>query len=223
MKIFLIVIILLASFVSQAQMDVVVLKNGSEIRGIVIEKTDDLIKLKTKDGSIWVYERVDVVDIKSFRPIASKSGYYGNISAGILGGSDVSGNLLFVNGFRINEHWSAGLGLGIESFYGRAYLPVFAEGKYNLLKKGSTPFASIGFGYDLPFEYSDRNRGGFFGQGFLGFQHELGEHFGIITGIGYRYGQLEVEDWNWWAGGDGSVKTIYEINRFDLRFGFIFR
>jgi len=223
MKRFLIVIALLAACFAQAQMDVVILKNGSEIRGIIVEKTDEIIKLKTKDGSIWVYKRDVVEDIKSFRPIAAKSGYYGNISAGILGGSQISGNLLFVNGYRINEHWAAGLGLGVEEFYGRWYMPLFIEGKYNLLKKGSTPFVSLGFGYDLPFEYTDRNKGGFFGQGFLGFQHEIGQHFGIITGIGFRYGKLEVENWNWWGEISNPTKTIYEINRFDLRFGFIFR
>ena len=223
MKKVLIVIALFVACFAQAQMDVVILKDGSEIRGIIIEKTDESIKLKTKDGSIWVYKKTEIVDVKPFRPVAAGSGYFGTVSAGLLGGSDISGSLTFVNGYRINGHWSAGIGLGVESFYSRRYMPIFLEGRYNLLKKGTTPFASLGFGYDMPFEYTDRNRGGFFGQGFLGLQHELGDHFGIITGIGYRYGQLEVENWNWWGGGDGSVKTIYEISRFDLRFGFIFR
>jgi opacity protein-like surface antigen len=222
MKAILIVITLFAACTAQAQMDVVVLKNGSEIRGVV-EKTTETIKLKTKDGSIWVFKKEEVEDIQSFRPVTSKEGYYGTISAGILGGSSVSGNLSFVNGYRINEHWSAGIGIGAEVFYDRLYMPLFVEGRYNLIKKGTTPFVSLGFGYDFPFEFTDRNRGGFFGQGFLGFQHELGAHFGIMTGIGYRYGQLEVEDWSWWNGESSLKKTIYEINRFDLRFGFIFR
>jgi len=223
MKGFLIVIALFVLCSAKAQMDVVVLKNGSEIRGIIIEKTELTIKLKTKDGSIWVFQKAEVEEVQPFRPIVVKTGYYGNISSGILGGSDISANLTIVNGYKISEHWAAGVGFGVESFYNRFYLPVFFEGKYNLLKKSSTPFINLGFGYDFPFQFTDNSRGGVFGQGLLGFQHQLGEHFGIITGIGFRYGRLEVENWNWWGGGDGSVKTIYEINRFDLRFGFIFR
>lgn len=207
--------------ISYAQMDVIVLQNGSEIRGVIIEKTDLTVKLKTKDGSVWVFKKDEIKEIKPFRPIVAKSGYYSTLSIGALGGSRISANLTFVNGYRINAHWAAGLGLGIEEFYARPYMPIFLEGKYNLLKKTSTPFATLGFGYDLPFEMNERNRGGLFGQGLLGFKHEFGQHIGIVTGIGFRFGQLEFEDWNWW--GDSGGKTIYQINRFDLRFGFIFR
>ncbi|MFK8045462.1 MAG: hypothetical protein AB8B72_08200 [Crocinitomicaceae bacterium] len=221
MKGFLIVIALFLACSLKAQMDVIVLKNGSEIRGVVIEKTEASVKLKTKDGSIWVFHKDEVVEIKEYSPIVAKTGYYANISGGILGGSDVSTNVMFVNGYRINEHWAAGVGIGVESFYGRSYLPVFFEGKYNLLKKSSTPFLSLGVGYDFPFEFTDTRKGGLLGQGFLGFQHEMGQHFGIITGIGFRYGRLKVDNWSWWN--DGSAQTTYLINRFDLRFGFIFR
>ena len=223
MKKYLLIILVFISCSVYAQMDVVVLKNGSEIRGIVVEKTEETIKLKSKDGSIWVFEQENVVEIKPFRPVAAESGFYNIFSFGLFGGSDVSGNLTIVNGYRFNPHWSAGLGIGVEAFYDRNYAPIFLEGKYNLLKKGSTPFINIGFGYDLPFEYTKINKGGFFGQGLIGIQHELGQHFGIITGIGFRYGQLQVQNWNWWGGIDGNIKTIYEINRFDFRFGFIFR
>ena len=222
MKKYLLIIALLVSGLLSAQIDLVKLKNGSEIRGFITENTNEMVKIKTKDGSIWVFQQSEVLGIEGFQPKGAQKGYFGSLSGGILGGSDVSVNLLMVNGYRINEHWSTGFGFGVESFYYRKYLPLFFEGKYNLLKNGSTPFVSLGLGYDFPFQMNERNKGGFFGQGFLGYQHDFGEHFGIITGIGFRYGQLQVDDWNWW-GFETSTKTIYEINRFDLRFGFIFR
>ncbi|PZE16625.1 hypothetical protein DNU06_12280 [Putridiphycobacter roseus] len=203
-------------------MDLVKLKSGSEIRGFITEKTEEIVKIKTKDGSIWVFKQSEVSAIESFVPAVFEKGYFGTVSLGVLGGSDVSANFLILNGYRINAHWSAGLGIGIDQFYNNMYLPLFAEGRYNLLKKGTTPYVSLGFGYDLPFQMSERNKGGFFGQGLIGFQHELGNHFGIFSGVGFRYGQLQVDEWNWW-GTDVTTKTIYEINRFDLRFGFIFR
>lgn len=223
MKSLLIVLVLYITTTGYSQMNVVVLKNGSEIRGIIIEKTDASVKLKTKDGSVWVFKNDAIEAIKPLKPIIAKSGYYSTISIGALGGSDVSANMTFVNGYRFNEHWAAGIGLGLERFYGRAYMPVFLEGKYNLLKKNSTPFATLGLGYDFPFEMNDRNKGGFFGQGLLGFRHDIGQRIGIVTGIGFRFGQLQVDNWNWWGDISNSQKTIYQINRFDLRFGLIFR
>ncbi|MFK8037510.1 MAG: hypothetical protein AB8B74_04420 [Crocinitomicaceae bacterium] len=223
MKAILLVITFFLMASAYGQMDVVVLKNGSELRGVIIEKTDVSVKLRSKDGSIWVFKNEEIETIKPFRPVVAESGYYGIISLGVLGGSAVSANMTFVNGYRISKHWSAGLGLGVENFYDRAYMPVFLEGRYDLLKKSSTPFAQLGFGYDFPFDMDDRNRGGFFGQGLLGFKHELGQHFGIVTGLGFRFGQLEVDNWNWWGDISNPQKTIYQINRFDLRFGFIFK
>ncbi|MDX1348931.1 MAG: hypothetical protein R3279_01725 [Putridiphycobacter sp.] len=223
MRVLLVSFFTVISLLASAQLDVVVLKNGSEIRGIVIEKSDESIKLKSKDGSIWVFKNTEVLEVKSFKPLVSNTGYYGTLSFGALGGSDLSGNISIVNGYKFNKHWGLALGLGYEGFYGRQYMPAFIEGKFNILDKGSTPFLTAGFGYDVPFSITDNNKGGFFGQALLGFQHQLGEHFGIVTGIGFRYGQLQVENWGWWGPIDGSAKTIYEINRFDLRFGFIFR
>jgi len=222
MKIQLLFILLFISGLLQAQSDMVKLKNGSEIRGLIVAQNEENLKIKTRGGNIWVFKQSEIQSVQKYIPNAAKKGYYGTISGGVLGGSSISANLLLVNGYKMNEHWSVGFGFGVEHFYYQKYLPLFFEGKYNLLKSGSSPFVSLGMGYDLPFNVNDRNKGGFFGQGLIGFQHDFGDHFGIITGVGFRYGQLQVDDWFWW-GSEVNVKTIYEINRFDLRFGFIFR
>lgn len=223
MKGILIVIALFVACNLQAQMDVIVLKNGSEIRGIILEETTETIKLKTKDGSIWVFKKEEVLEKKPFRPIPLDKGYYGALTFGALGGSEVSANLTMVNGYQISPHWGVGLGIGIESFYGRPYLPLFAEGRFNILKSGSTPFLNLGLGYDIVIQDLERNKGGFLAQGLIGFKHELGTHFGIMTGIGFRYSRLRFENSNWWGFEGNDMITINEINRFDLRFGFIFR
>lgn len=216
-------IVLFISVSTQAQRDVIILKTGSEIRGTILEETMEFIKVRTKGGSVWVFNKTEVEGVKPFITVPFISGYYGTMTLGAFGGSAFTGNLSVVNGFQFNKHWAVGLGIGIENFYNNLYVPLFIEGKYDFLKKSSTPFVTAGFGYDIPFEITDKNKGGILAQGLIGFKHQIGEHFGIITGLGFRYGRLEVEDWNWWNGTQSSIKTIYEINRFDIRFGFIFR
>lgn len=223
MKKLLAVLVLMLSLSVSAQTVELILTSGLSVRGVLIEKTNEIVKIKSADGTVSGFKSGEVEKIQTVRSSTTNNNFYGVLSVGALGGSEFSGNATFVNGFQLSKHWGVGLGLGIESFYGRTYMPTFLEGKFNLFATGSTPFLTAGFGYDIPFQVSNGNKGGFFGQGLLGFQHQLGNHISIITGIGFRYGQLQVENWGWWSIVPGPTKTIYEINRFDLRFGFIFR
>ncbi len=209
------------STVSMAQNDLVKLKNGSAIRGKIIETTDQKTKIKTIDGSIWVYTRNEIESIGKFKPTLTPNGYYNQTSLGILGGSELSASFQVVNGYSFNPHWGLGVGMGWEIFYGQHYVPLFIEGTYSLLNKNFTPFCSIGAGYDLPTRNFERNKGGLLTQGRIGFKHQLGDHFGLITSAGYRYSYIKQEVWSWWH--DNTVTEITEINRFEFRFGFIFR
>ena len=147
--------------------------------------------------------------------------YYNLTSLSLLGGSELSPSFQVINGYAFNPHWGLGLGLGIETFGGWNYFPLFIDGKYTLFEEGFSPFCSIGVGYDLATENFDRNKGGFLAMGRIGIQHPLGKHFGLVTSAGYRYAHLQQEVWNWGLG--GQVLEVREINRFEFRFGFILR
>lgn len=147
--------------------------------------------------------------------------YYNLTSVSLLGGSALSGSFQIVNGYEFNKHWAAGLGIGVENFYGQNYFPLFIDSKYTLLDQPFSPFCSVNLGYDLPTENFERNKGGFMGTGRIGIQHQLGNHFGLITSAGYRYAYIKQNEWAWW--GNNWVEEIREINRFEFRFGFIFR
>ena len=57
------------------QRDVVYLKNGSIIKGIIIEQIpNQTIKIQTADGSIFVYDMIDIVRIVK-EPYESKKGF----------------------------------------------------------------------------------------------------------------------------------------------------
>lgn len=60
---------------AQVMQDVVYLKNGSIIRGIVIEQIPNKsLKIKTSDGSVFVYDIVDIEKITKEEPVVN----YGN-------------------------------------------------------------------------------------------------------------------------------------------------
>jgi hypothetical protein len=151
------------------------------------------------------------------------SGFYNRFDVGILGGSAASRSFNIVNGYRMNEHWSAGLGLGVEEFYWNRYIPTYLEGNYNLLKKSTTPWLSVMAGYEIPTVSSNgTNRGGFTYGGKVGFSYFIGKHIGITTSIGYRYAHLQAE--TIWIGWDiAPVTTVTNINRYEFRFGMIFK
>lgn len=148
------------------------------------------------------------------------SGFYNRVNVGVLGGSASSPSFNIINGYRFNQHWSAGLGLGVEQFYWNRYIPVFAEGNYNLLKKNTTPWLSLMVGYELPYQNFGSVRGGITAGGKIGFSYFVADHVGITTSIGYRYARL-TDNTNWWGWED--FLTITDINRFEFRVGMIFK
>ncbi len=201
------------------QNNLLVLKNGSEIRGKIIEGTGDTIKIRTIDGSLWVYQPDEVAHISRYK-IKNDNKYYISTTLSILGGTDVSPSFQVVNGYKFSRYWSVGLGLGIEQFYHDGYIPAFIETKFTLLDKPFSPFASLALGYDIPFRNQSGFLGGFMGSGQVGVKHQLGKHFGIITSIGYRKAHLKRVFTPWWTA--NKTTEIRQINRYEFRFGFIF-
>jgi len=78
MRILSIVIALMTLFISgafaQEMMDVVYLKNGSVIRGTILELVPEVsVKIETKDGSVFVFNMTEVEKIAREKPVASAS------------------------------------------------------------------------------------------------------------------------------------------------------
>lgn len=213
-----ITILIFSLYVNAQQNDVLKMKNGSEIRGTVLEKNDEIIRIQTKDGSIWNYSTSDVVAIGKYEPKVSGPGFYLRANVGMMGGDQVSPSFHLVNGYSFNSHWDLGFGLGLENFAWDGYIPVFAEGRYNLLNKSFTPFVSIMAGYEMPLSNWDSNKGGFSTGARIGFTRYLGNHIGFSTSAGYRFAYLK-EINQWWD----DFETIREINRFEIRLGLTFK
>ena len=215
MKRILALVICLIGLSGYAQKDQkVVLKNGSELKGSIVEQDNDKIHLKMKDGSVFVYQRTEIESIEKYIPVVESKGYFFRPSMGVAGGEQFSLSLHLLNGYRFNKFFEVGLGFGIENLWS-GYVPVFGEGRFYIPKTNGKLFVYGMAGYEMPINGWDWDKGGFTTGGGAGMQHTITEHFSFYTQVGYRYAHLKQR--NWW--GDDSF-IINNVNRIELRIGF---
>jgi hypothetical protein len=180
--------------------DVVYLKNGSIIHGTIIEQVpNQTIKIKTKDGNVFVYKMEEILKYtkeEKQSPDSNKNNSSNNdeykttgftniteLEGGLGGNAGGGGNsvigfgLRTINGFQINEHFSLGLGIGInyqpsiirpdiilnassvyypsyiENNYNYTYnllsLPIFVDFRYYYTANKHAFFAYANIGYAL--------------------------------------------------------------------------
>lgn len=160
---------------AQNYTEVVYLKNGSIIKGVIIEQVPNVsLKIKTSDGSLIICKMDEVSKItkeelydseeqyyrgerhtKDFRRGArvTLKGYKGFVDAGYLfDTNDNSSSKLEVttsHGYQFNNYFYLGGGTGV-SYYGDRDLigvPVFLDFRANFINKKITPFADVKAGY----------------------------------------------------------------------------
>ena len=137
--------------------DVVYLKNGSILRGtIVLLEPGRLIKLKTADNNIWVFDQDKIDSI--VRPekirIPQGKGYFNLTEMGVLVGNSTNYKnapftLMNISSWKFENGFSTGIGVGVE-FFNETYLPVVADFRYFIRKAGAIPFVSLQGGYSIP-------------------------------------------------------------------------
>jgi hypothetical protein len=142
---FVIGMMLPATVQAQRYEDVVHLKNGSVIRGIIVEQVpNESLKIETRDGNIFVYQ-MDEVEKMTKETTTSRSPRAGrstvnrvtreqkfkefNKPQGYLGIVEVGGGLglgnyaaqrasvSVINGYRFFPQFAVGIGVGLEAFF----------------------------------------------------------------------------------------------------------
>ena len=176
--------------------EVVYLKNGSVIRGVILELVpDSSVKIQTQDGNIFVYNMSEVEKItKEAKTDPEPYGYQitpryrGSVSLYMGGGLtdyDVSFMASTSHGVQLTPEFFAGGGFGIASYggYNGCAIPFFINGRaeiHNILKRNVSPYGDVKLGYS-----AGRIHGVFFSP-------EMGCHFffghkkcGIGVGLAY--------------------------------------
>jgi len=142
-----ILIFIIFPLMAQKTKDVLYLKNGSIIYGKLMEVSDNQYKIKTSDGSIFIFSTPEVekfVNERSQFDGRKKGGLGFVLEAGVLIGSQSSNykapfsfNLLA--NITSNTKNIFGLGSGVE-YLGQPFTPIFVEYKYLFSDKKTTPF-----------------------------------------------------------------------------------
>lgn len=215
--------------------DVLHLKNGSIIRGQIQENSDpNKVSIITADQSLWVFEKTEIKKTTSEKKptlVPTAEGYYGVFDLGLYNGRDQWSSRLYpalhlVNGYQFNEKVAAGIGVGIETYGNMGYAPLFAEGRYFLLHKKTTPFLAGRAGWALPIgnQFVDGEpvyRGGLLLGGVIGFRRYLKQNFGFQVAAGYSHQQTKQTS-NWWWPDSKSI-SYSRYHNFEVRIGILFR
>lgn len=204
--------ICLTSVRGQSLTEVLYLKNGSIIRGTIIEQVpNESIKIQTSDGSIFAYPMVDVLKITKEQAINNYSNnnvsfqrtmFRNNYAAqrGYKGFADFGGGfgvnywaggfvgLATSHGYQFNPYIFLGAGVGFNYDFGNKsiFIPVFADFRYNVLNSNITPIFGTKIGYSV-----------YDGQGVF-FNPSIGCRFGLsksfALNLTFNYG-LQTEKW----------------------------
>ena len=145
--IFILLVIIFLPLSAQKKKDALYLKNGSVIYGKLVEITDNLYKIQTSDGSLFIYPLSDVEKLVKEAPLSSarkENGPGFALEAGFLIGAQVSEypapfSFNVLGSYTLDTRNIFSLGSGVE-FLGVSYSPLFLEYKFLLREKKTTPF-----------------------------------------------------------------------------------
>lgn len=182
----------------------VYLKNGSVIRGVIIEQIPNVsIKIETADRNIFVYKMEEIEKItkeripEQFRnnkkPVNQgrglSAGYRGIIDIGYdIGVGDYGIDrikLNIINGYQFNPHFSVGFGTGLRYFHEVAalYIPLFLDLRANILNENVSPYVAIRTGYSM--RVTNSIGGGFMLNPTVGVTFKTSSKSSMNIGFGY--------------------------------------
>ncbi|MBT3242146.1 MAG: hypothetical protein HN352_03275 [Bacteroidetes bacterium] len=170
-------------------------------------------------------------------------GYFNITDMGLMIGSTDNSRVapfsfITTNGLHLTEQFSAGLGVGVE-FPAGSYMPIVIDLRYYIRNTAFSPFLSIYGGYALPldddngyyggstawdtdgldsyYEYTPYEaQGGFILNPGFGIRSLVGDDFGVIFSVGYRFQRLYYK-------ADKDRQMIADYNRLTLKVGITFR
>ena len=229
--IFLFVLVSNISYGQNNMEDVVYLKSGSIMRGIIIEQVpNQSIKIQTKDRNVFVFKYDEIEKItKENLPVDNtnnnskisefkKSGFINlteiNFSPGVgyvkvedykFKNDDYSFGFRTVNGYQLNEHLSLGIGIGIDKYKFATLIPITFDVRATILKGKSSPVFTANVGYAVGL---DDVKGGLVINPQIGIKTYLSKDVAFLFNVGYKLLAQEVTYFNY-SYFNTKTKTVY--------------
>ncbi len=235
------IIILIVSVISTVSLnaqdleDVVYLKNGSIIKGKIIEKSSEVLKIETCCGSIFVYNQSDVDKTEQLPKVKKRNtikvkGYVNYTSFGALVGSSSNSktapfSLLTEHGYRFNTYLAVGGVIGYE-LLSEATMPLALNIKTYYPVKNNNLFFGLSGGYSFSLEdpsdffvaYDDFS-GGPMANAELGIILPFSEIGAFFVAIGFRYNKMNYTRYDYWL---GDIDGVVNYKRLSIRLGISF-
>lgn len=230
-------------FAQKKMQDVVYLKNGSILRGqLVNTENTATISILITGNNLLVFDAAEVDKItaepKRTAPEIKKTGFANTTELGLLAGGNNSSpalSLITINGYTFNPYLTVGVGVGIQFWWdmyqgngwyyyngtGKIF-PLFADIRGDVLPKSRiTPVYYVRAGYGFatsPNEATNSKGGVMLGAG-AGFKIRGSENIGWFLSVGYNY-QKNYSEYPIWDG--SAIKTDLTLRRIALQTGISF-
>ncbi|MCL3853042.1 MULTISPECIES: hypothetical protein [Parabacteroides] len=201
------------SFAQSDMKEVVYLKNGSIIKGIIVEQVPNKsLKIQTADGSLFVCDMKDVEKITKEAVYGShnrsyssrdlntkyvKRGYKGFVDFGYtVGTGDFSEGrveLTTSHGFQFNPYLFLGGGTGFNYYHESEVfaMPLFVDFRANFMQGPIVPFAGVKTGYTASLS-DDADDLGFYFAPSVGVKFMLNNRLAFNATLGYTVQLAEV-------------------------------
>jgi hypothetical protein len=216
--------------------DVLYLKNGSVIKGMLIDSSSATVKIENRINDTLVYTSAEVERITRMpKPLlVTRQGFYGMGEAGIQFSGDEGAVLRAIGGYRFAYQWQAGVGIGLDDYTVRS-VPVFADLRYDFSRKPQTLFAYAGAGAAIPWISDDQHpftakpnktTPGFYAHAGLGYKIRMKFNNSLHISAGYARTSMSAEyPFIVWGMG-GPMETYqtynYSYNRVTILLGYSF-
>lgn len=221
-KVLILLIFLLGcSFLSYSQSrmtDVVYLKNGSIIRGIIVEQVpNQSMKVRTSDGSIFNFGMNEIEKITKEEAVRQKSAFFsstdenieeysgkfrGIVDLGYIAGGIKGPEFCFSLGGQINKFLFLGAGAGVEyaTDLETVVIPIFADIRGYLMTGPIVPFIALRAGYSVVPEYS----GGFYCHPFAGVRFRTSGKKAVSLALGWSTNKYKI----WYYSAKSNALTL---------------
>lgn len=230
--------------------DVVYLKNGSIIRGMIVEQIPNkTIKIKTADRNLFVFEYDQIEKItkeeipqevmvkqESEAPgsqyVVKENGFEGTIDLFLAVQMDWGDPVIGMHaiaGYRFIPQFFMGGGLGVEIYTDGNMLPLFLNVRTDFVKAKVTPFfaANVGYAYGWVNGEDGSDWGGIFLEPGIGVRFNINEQFGLNLSSSLKFQRAYYHDYLYeptYPPGaemiDYRVQETYRLFTFKVGFSF---
>jgi hypothetical protein len=198
----------------------------------------DSILLNTqllRTASFRRYDKSDVtVDVENGDSKKFRIQYFNNTMVGILSGKSnddtqpvASLTVETINGVRILQYLSVGLGIAYDQYNSTATLPFFVSFRGDILDHIFTPFYFVDLGYGSAWDTNQENNGwefidvegGMMFHSGIGFKMYSGDRVNVMIALGFKM-QETVYRQDWGGGGERVTDRSYKRLSFRIGIGF---